>query len=80
MGLFFPRDEHTSERMREVMDDYDGDSPYWKWVFVGGWLVLAAFGLLIILGWPGAGIVLVPIGLCMILGSGIQLLMNRIHI
>jgi hypothetical protein len=41
---------------------------------------LAAFGLLIILGWPGAGIVLVPIGLCMILGSGIQLLMNRIHI
>jgi hypothetical protein len=48
-------------------------------VFLVGWLVLAAFGILVMLGWPGAGLILVPIGLCMVFGSGIQLLLSRIH-
>ena len=46
-------------------------------MFVGGWLVLAIFGVLATMGLPGNGLVLVPIGIGMILGSGIQLLVDR---
>ena len=46
-------------------------------VFIGGWIVLVAFGLLALMGLPGTGVVLVPIGLIMILGSGIELVARR---
>jgi hypothetical protein len=50
---------------------------YWHVVFVGGWLVLALFGVLAMMGLPGSGLVLVQIGIGMIIGSGIQLLVDR---
>ena len=43
-----------------------------------GWLVLAAFLVLALAGWPGTGLILVPIGIGTIVASGIQLLLNRI--
>jgi hypothetical protein len=64
--------------MQRLIDDDDSDSPYWKWLFIFGWLVLAAFGVIALAGWPGSGVILVPIGVAMILASGIQLLLNRI--
>ena len=76
--MFFPRNDQSNERARQVMDDWDGDSPFWKWIFAAGWVVLVAFLVLWRLGWPGTGLVLVPIGMLLVLGGGIQLLLNRI--
>jgi len=68
-------DEMARERRLESRDFRK--SRYWRWVFVGGWVVLAAFGILALVGLPGTGVVLVPVGMFMILGSGIQLLLDR---
>src|SRR5229473_7362072 len=65
------RDE--SERWSRIDRADFGEKRYWYIVFFGGWLVLAAFGILILVGLPGSGLVLVPIGVGMILGSAIQL-------
>jgi len=46
-------------------------------VFAGGWLALVLFGILAVLGLAGSGLLLVPIGVGMIIGSGIQLLVDR---
>jgi predicted phage tail protein len=73
-----PRDEDESARMRRLIDEDDSDSPFWKWIFGGGCVALVAFAVLALAGWPGAGVVLVPIGLGMIIGGGIQLLLNRV--
>jgi hypothetical protein len=43
-----------------------------------GWLVLAAYLVLALAGWPGSGLILMPIGVGMIIASGIQLLLSRI--
>jgi hypothetical protein len=67
-----------STRMRRLIDEDDSDSPFWRWAFGAGWLVLSAFGILAFMGWPGSGLILVPIALGMIIASGIQLLLNRI--
>src|SRR5438105_59610 len=71
-------DQNDSARMRRLIDEDDSDSPFWKWTFVAGWLVLAAFGILALMGWSGSGLILVPIGMGMVIGSGIQLMLNRI--
>ena len=68
-------DEMARERRLESRDFRK--SRYWRWVFVGGWVVLAAFGILALVGLPGTGVVLVPVGMFMILGSGIQLVLDR---
>jgi hypothetical protein len=47
-------------------------------IFIGGCLALLLFGILAIFGLPWSGVVLVPIGLGMILGSGIELFLGRI--
>ncbi len=47
---FGPLDENDSARMRRLIDDDDSDSPFWKRIFVVGWLVLAAFLLLALAG------------------------------
>jgi hypothetical protein len=72
---FQPQDETARQRQLDARDF--GQSRYWRWVFVGGWLSLAAFAILAVKGLPGAGVILVPIGLGMIIGSGIQLLLDR---
>jgi hypothetical protein len=72
---FQPQDEAARQRQLDARDF--GQSRYWRWVFVVGWLSLAAFAILAVKGLPGAGVILVPIGLGMIIGSGIQLLLER---
>ena len=47
-------------------------------IFVIGWIILGVFGLLMWVGLPGSGLVLVPIGLGMILGSGLELVLGRL--
>jgi hypothetical protein len=75
---FGPLDEDDSARMRHLINEDDSDSPFWKWIFIGGWLVLASYLVLALAGWPGIGLILVPIGIGMIMASGIQLLLSRI--
>jgi hypothetical protein len=73
-----PFDQDDSARMQRLIDEDDSDSPFWKWIIVVGWVALAAFAILSYAGWPGSGLLLVPIGLALILAGGIQLLLNRI--
>ena len=43
-----------------------------------GCVVMAAFGVLALTGWPGSGIILVPVGLALILVGGLQLALERL--
>jgi|GraSoiStandDraft_28_1057319.scaffolds.fasta_scaffold1032064_1 type IV secretory pathway TrbF-like protein len=70
----FDDDAQRTERLGQNLDD----SRRWRLVFFGGWLVLGVFGLLVLLGYPGSGVVLVPIGVGMIIGGGIQLVLDRL--
>ncbi len=69
-------DEAARERRLDARDFRS--SRYWRFVFVGGFGVLAAWAILWLADWPGTGLVLVPIGLLMILASGIRLLLERL--
>jgi hypothetical protein len=67
------RYDDDEQRMKRL-EAQDDDSPRrWGVTFVLGCLVLAAFALLAVAGWSGAGVVLVPLGLGMVLISGIML-------
>ncbi len=48
-----------------------------KVIFGGGIVVLLGFAACAVLGLPGAGVILVPIGMGMLLGGGIELLLGR---
>ena len=69
-GGRFEQDDST--RMRRLIDEDDSDSPFWKWIFAIGWVLLAAFGILAWMGWPGSGLILVPIGMGLVIGGGIS--------
>jgi hypothetical protein len=47
-------------------------------IVVGGCACLIAFAVAAVLGFPGAGVALVPLGLLLLLGGGIELLLSRI--
>jgi len=72
---FQARDE-DERQARLDSQDFD-DVRRWRWVFAGGVAALITFGVCAVEGLPGAGIVLVPLGLGMIIGAGIQLLLYR---
>jgi hypothetical protein len=76
--LFGPLHGDDSARMQQLIDEDDSDSPFWKWIFVVGWLMLATFLVLAVAGWPGTGLILVPVGIGTIIASGIRLLLGRI--
>jgi hypothetical protein len=69
--------DDNAQRLVRAEANTDASGRYWRWVLIAGVGVLAAWGVLIVLGLPGTGLFLVPIGVFMILGSGIQLLVNR---
>jgi hypothetical protein len=75
-GVPNPLNDESEHERRLAARDF-GSSRKWRWVFVGGVLALVAFGVFAVLGFPGAGVILVPVGMGMILGSGIQLLLDR---
>ena len=81
--VFIPGDERnpldTDDYRVRRLDARDfGRSRRWVIVACGGAGVLIVFGCLAALGLPGTGLVLVPVGLGMLLGGGIQLLLDRI--
>ncbi|MDQ6669456.1 MAG: hypothetical protein M3069_01605 [Chloroflexota bacterium] len=72
-----PLDRHTQGTPR-LQPRVDPDSRWRLLVFVGGGIVLCAFGILVLMGLPGTGLVLVPIGVGMILFSAIDHLVNSL--
>jgi uncharacterized membrane protein HdeD (DUF308 family) len=75
-GLPNPLNDETEHERRLAGRDFTR-SGYWRWVCIGGVVVLAVFGVLALAGLPGTGLILVPVGLFMIIGGGIQLLLER---
>ena len=51
----------------------------WLVVLAAGVALLVVFGILAALGSPGTGLLLVPIGLGMMIGAGIELLLEHIQ-
>ncbi|MBV8718023.1 MAG: hypothetical protein JO020_32765 [Chloroflexi bacterium] len=47
-------------------------------IVIGGVVALIAFGILALIGYPGAGVALVPLGALLLLGGGIELLLSRL--
>jgi len=79
--MFMPRlpNPFDDEMQRAQRVDQNLDtSRFTGIVFFGGWLVVAVFGALALVGYPGTGLVLVPIGVGMIIGGGVQLLLDRL--
>ncbi len=80
--MFVPRVpnpyDDDAQRTKRIEAQLETGSRFSVIVFVGGWLVIGTFVALAFMGLPGAGLVLVPIGVVMIVGSGIQLLINRV--
>jgi len=71
--------DDEARRTERLNAQVDADARRNVLVFVGGLLVLVAFGMLALVGLPGAGLLLVPIGLGMLVGSGIELLLGRVR-
>jgi hypothetical protein len=69
----------SEDDRRRMLNERDfGGSRRWVVVVAAGVALPVVFGILAVLGFPGAGLLLVPIGLGMVLGGGIQLLLDHI--
>jgi hypothetical protein len=71
--------DDDARRTERLNAQVDADARRTVLIFVGGLLVLVAFGLLALVGLPGVGLLLVPIGLGMLIGSGIELLLGHVR-
>jgi len=72
-----PFDDDAS-RWQRAQSNVDTSSRKWVIVFVAGLAVLAAWAILAVVGQGDYGLVLAPIGLGMVVGGGVQLLIDRI--
>ena len=81
-SVFMPRvpNPYDDDAQRAArLEAQPEDTPLRSWsLFIGGWVAIAAFGVLALMGFPGSGLVLVPIGMGFIIGGGIPLFINRI--
>ncbi len=69
--------DSEEERERRLEGEDFTDAAKWRWVVVGGVVALVAFAILSMKGWPGTGVILVPLGLAMIVFGGMQALLYR---
>ena len=70
--------EDDSHRLQRLMGDDNRGKRIWRLVFVAGWVVLAVWAVLAFVGQGDFGVILAPIGMGMLIGSGIQLFIDRI--
>jgi len=75
-----PFDDDGQRRIHRLESQLELDSDRRRRLILlaGGALALIAFGALAMLGLPGSGVVLVPIGMGMILGGGIPMLLDQL--
>jgi predicted phage tail protein len=76
--IFSKPNETEREKMERVEEQLSTDDQRSKIIFGGGVLAILAFGACALAGLPQAGILLVPIGMGMVLGGGIELLLGRL--
>jgi hypothetical protein len=76
-GISNPFDD-DAQRLGRLDAQVDTSRRWWRLVLAGGLVVVAVWAVLAVAGMAGTGIVLLPIGVGMILGSGIQLVVDRI--
>jgi len=70
--------EDDAHRLQRLMRDDDRGKRVCRLVFIGGWVVLAVWAVLAFIGMGDLGVILAPIGMGMLIGSGIQLFIDRI--
>lgn len=71
------RYDDDAQRLRRLEAQADGARRRSVLALLGGIVVLAALIPLDVLGWGGAGLLLAPLGLGLLLGAGLQLLLAR---
>ncbi len=72
---FLPEDEAERQRRLDAQDFATASRS--RWILLGGLVALALFVVLAIDGLPGTGVVVVPLGMGMIIGGGIEPLFNH---
>ena len=70
-----PRDER--ERQEIVARNVRSEQRRSRALVIGGALVLACMLPAVLAGLPGSGLIIIPTGLFMVIGGGIQLLFER---
>ncbi len=76
--MFRNPSETDAEREQRIEAELDSYTTRSRIIFAGGIVALLAFAACAVMGLPGAGVILVPIGMGMLLGSGIELLLGRL--
>lgn len=69
--------DNEEERQRRLDAEDFTDAAKWRWVVAGGVLCMVVFAILAMRGLPGTGVILVPLGLCMIIFGGMQVFLYR---
>jgi hypothetical protein len=72
-AVFPNKYDDDARRLERVEAQVDACHWCWRVVFVLGWAALAAWGALVWAGWPASGLILIPLGIGMIIGAGVQL-------
>ncbi len=72
------RYDDDEQRLRRLEAQETDDRRRSLALVIGGLLVLTTLIPLVLTGWSGVGVVLVPIGLGMIIGGGVQLVTARL--
>ena len=70
--------EDDASRLQRAEANVERGTLIWKLVFIGGLAVLGFWGVLVMIGIGGWGVLLAPIGLGMLIGAGVQLFIDRI--
>ena len=74
--IFRNPNETDLERELRLEAEFGSQTRRSKIIFAGGILILIGFVACCVVGLPGAGVILVPIGMAMLLGAGIELLLG----
>jgi len=72
-----PFDDDASRRQR-LEANLPTSSRRASAIVISGCACLIAFGIAMALGFPGAGVALVPLGMLLLIGGGIELLLSRL--
>jgi len=75
--MFRNASESEAEREQRIEAQLGTNTLRSRLIVVGGIVALIAFAVCAATGFPGAGVILVPIGMGMLLGGGIELLLAR---
>ncbi len=76
--IFRNPNETEAQRDARIEAQLGSNTTRSKVIVIGGIVALLAFAICAFNGLPGAGVILVPIGMGMLLGGGLELLLGRL--